>query len=42
MLQHKVKFHWTVQRIDIDLAEVFAPSIRAIFGERATIDEQTG
>jgi hypothetical protein len=32
MYEH-VYFHRTVRAIDLDMAEVFAPSIRAIFGE---------
>src|SRR5256714_211949 len=32
-------FHRTVRAIDLDLSEVFAPSIRAIFGERSPADE---
>ena len=32
MYQH-VYFHRTVRAIDLDLAEVFAPSIRAVFGD---------
>ena len=32
MYQH-VYLHRTVRAIDLDLAEVFAPSIRAVFGD---------
>jgi uncharacterized protein len=32
-LYQQVYFHRTVRAIDLDLAEVFAPSIRAIFGD---------
>jgi uncharacterized protein len=38
MYQH-VYFHRTVRAIDLDLAEVFAPSIRAIFGDRSPTDQ---
>jgi len=34
-LYQQVYFHRTVRAIDLDLAEVFAPSIRAIFGDRS-------
>ncbi len=37
MYQH-VYFHRTVRAIDLDMAEVFAPSIRAIFGEGSPAD----
>ena len=33
-LYQQVYFHRTVRAIDLDLAEVFGPSIRAIFGDR--------
>ena len=32
-MYQQVYFHRTVRAIDLDLAEVFAPSIRAIFGD---------
>jgi HD superfamily phosphohydrolase len=32
-MYQQIYFHRTVRAIDLDLAEVFAPSIRAIFGE---------
>jgi HD superfamily phosphohydrolase len=34
-LYQQVYFHRTVRAIDLDLAEAFGPSIRAIFGERS-------
>jgi hypothetical protein len=34
----QVYFHRTVRAIDLDLAEVFAPSVRAIFGDRSPVD----
>ena len=34
-LYRQVYFHRTVRAIDLDLAEVFGPSIRAIFGDRS-------
>jgi hypothetical protein len=34
-LYQQVYFHRTVRAIDLDLGEVFAPSIRAIFGDRS-------
>jgi uncharacterized protein len=37
MYQH-VYFHRTVRAIDLDMAEVFEPSIRAIFGEGSPAD----
>ncbi|MEA2536799.1 MAG: uncharacterized protein QOF11_1033 [Chloroflexota bacterium] len=37
-MYRQVYFHRTVRAIDLDLAEVFAPSIRAIFGERSPVD----
>ncbi len=37
-LYQQVYFHRTVRAIDLDLAEVFGPSIRAIFGERSPAD----
>ena len=35
LLYLQVYFHRTVRAIDLDLAEVFAPSIRALFGDRS-------
>jgi len=37
-LYQQVYFHRTVRAIDLDLAEVFGPSIRAIFGEASPAD----
>ncbi|HET7702950.1 MAG TPA: HD domain-containing protein [Candidatus Limnocylindrales bacterium] len=37
-LYQQVYFHRTVRAIDLDLAEVFGPSVRAIFGERSPAD----
>ena len=37
-MYRQVYFHRTVRAIDLDLAEVFGPSIRAIFGERSPVD----
>jgi len=41
MYRH-VYFHRTVRAIDLDLAEVFEPSIRAIAGDRSPVDNLTG
>jgi HD superfamily phosphohydrolase len=38
-MYQQVYFHRTVRAIDLDLGEVFAPSIRAIFGEGSPADE---
>ena len=38
-MSQQVYFHRTVRGIDLDLAEVFAPSIRAIFGEGSPADD---
>src|SRR5439155_768298 len=38
-LYQQVYFHRTVRAIDLDLAEVFAPSIRAIFGDGSPADQ---
>ena len=38
-LYQQVYFHRTVRAIDLDLAEVFRPSIQAIFGEASPADE---
>ena len=35
LLYQQVYFHRTVRAIDLDLAEVFTPSIRALFGDRS-------
>ena len=37
-LYQQVYFHRTVRAIDLDLAEVFGPSVRAIFGDRSPTD----
>jgi hypothetical protein len=37
-MYRQVYFHRTVRAIDLDLAEVFAPSIRALFGDRSPVD----
>jgi hypothetical protein len=38
-MYQQVYFHRTVRAIDLDLAEVFAPSVRAIAGDRSPADE---
>jgi uncharacterized protein len=38
-MYQQVYFHRTVRAIDLDLGDVFAPSIRAIFGDRSPADE---
>ncbi len=38
-MYQQVYFHRTVRGIDLDLAEVFAPSIRAIFGDVSPADD---
>jgi HD superfamily phosphohydrolase len=42
LLYQQVYFHRTVRAIDLDLGEVFAPSIRALFGEGSPADELAG
>ncbi len=37
-LYQQVYFHRTVRAIDLDLAEVFGPSVTAIFGDRSPVD----
>jgi hypothetical protein len=37
-MYRQVYFHRTVRAIDLDLAEVFGPSVRAIFGDRSPAD----
>jgi HD superfamily phosphohydrolase len=37
-MYQQIYFHRTVRAIDLDLAEVFAPSIRAIFGDGSPAD----
>jgi hypothetical protein len=41
-MYQQVYFHRTVRGIDLDLGEVFAPSIRAIFGEASPADDLRG
>jgi hypothetical protein len=38
-MYQQVYFHRTVRAIDLDLAEVFEPSIRAIFGDASPVDQ---
>jgi HD superfamily phosphohydrolase len=38
LLYLQVYFHRTVRAIDLDLGEVFAPSVRAIFGDRSPVE----
>ncbi len=38
-MYQQVYFHRTVRGIDLDLGEVFAPSVRAIFGEGSPADD---
>jgi HD superfamily phosphohydrolase len=38
LLYLQVYFHRTVRAIDLDLGEVFAPSIRALFGDHSPVD----
>ncbi|TFG67616.1 MAG: HD domain-containing protein [Thermomicrobiales bacterium] len=40
-IYQQVYFHRTVRAIDLDLAEVFGPSIRAIFGESSPAEQLT-
>jgi HD superfamily phosphohydrolase len=40
-MYQQVYFHRTVRAIDLDLAEVFAPSIRAIFGDGSPVERLT-
>jgi hypothetical protein len=37
-MYQQVYFHRTVRAIDLDLAEVFGPSVRAIFGEASPVE----
>ncbi|HEX5590838.1 MAG TPA: HD domain-containing protein, partial [Candidatus Limnocylindrales bacterium] len=39
LLHQQVYFHRTVRAIDLDLAEVFGPSIRALFGDASPADD---
>ena len=41
-MYQQVYFHRTVRAIDLDLAEVFGPSITAIFGDRSPADDLAG
>jgi hypothetical protein len=41
-MYQQVYFHRTVRAIDLDLAEVFAPSIRAIFGDGSPVERLPG
>ncbi len=41
-MYQQVYFHRTVRGIDLDLGEVFGPSIRAIFGEASPADDLRG
>ncbi len=38
-MYQQVYFHRTVRAIDLDLADVFGPSVRAIFGSRSPADD---
>jgi HD superfamily phosphohydrolase len=38
LLYQQVYFHRTVRAIDLDLGEVFAPSVSAIFGDRSPVE----
>ncbi|MEW5990261.1 MAG: HD domain-containing protein [Chloroflexota bacterium] len=42
LLHQQVYFHRTVRAIDLDLGEVFGPSIRALFGDASPADELAG
>ena len=42
LLYQQVYFHRTVRAIDLDLAEVFAPSIRALFGDDSPAERLDG
>ncbi|MBI3746210.1 MAG: HD domain-containing protein [Chloroflexi bacterium] len=42
LLYLQVYFHRTVRAIDLDLGEVFAPSIRALFGDRSPVERLAG
>ena len=41
-MYQQVYFHRTVRAIDLDLAEVFGPSIRAMFGEASPVEQLVG
>jgi HD superfamily phosphohydrolase len=38
-MYQQVYFHRTVRAIDLDLAEVFGPSVRAMFGDASPVDQ---
>ena len=42
LLYQQVYFHRTVRAIDLDLGLVFAPSIRALFGDRSPVEQLAG
>jgi hypothetical protein len=42
LLHQQVYFHRTVRAIDLDLADVFGPSIRALFGDASPADDLAG
>ncbi len=42
LLHQQVYFHRTVRAIDLDLGEVFAPSIQALFGDASPADDLAG
>ncbi|HET9682331.1 MAG TPA: HD domain-containing protein [Candidatus Limnocylindrales bacterium] len=42
LLHQQVYFHRTVRAIDLDLREVFAPSIRALFGAESPVERLAG
>jgi len=42
LLHQQVYFHRTVRAIDLDLGEVFAPSIRALFGDASPAEQLAG
>ena len=42
LLHQQVYFHRTVRAIDLDLGDVFGPSIRALFGDASPADDLAG
>lgn len=42
LLYQQVYFHRTVRAIDLDLGLVFAPSIRALFGDQSPVEQLAG
>lgn len=42
LLYQQVYFHRTVRAIDLDLAEVFGPSVRALFGAESPAEQLSG